>query len=334
MDRKLQVSVVLPTLYRDPFLKRVLHDLLKQEGLAAWEIVVIDQNAVPVAERDGELHRLGAIGLVRWVECVGKGVVYAHNLGIALARGDIVVFIDDDVKIDDSRFLERHWRTHETSAPDVAAVCGREVNPGGAEFVRVIDYRRTSPMEDILHFPRNYCQPTAAVVLSTANCSVKKGPLLKVEGFDERFRGASYGDDGDLALRLVQRGYQILYDPGPALVHLHAPFGGMRLTGTNPHMHFSQCDRIVSAVVFYHKHIRGQYPQYRWFYIYHYILRKSVLLKVNLQRPWRLPAVVIGLCQAVGEARRLIHGGHQCSFRAEYLGQLKEWNASVSANSR
>lgn len=135
--------------------------------------------------------------------------------------------------------------------------------------------------------------------------------------FDENFVGASYGDDADLALRLAQAGFRIVYDPAPTLVHWIAPTGGLRLTASNRTIPFSYSERVTSAWVFYFKHIQGQPLGLKLFYLFHYILRKSMLLKDHVLRPWRQPFVAWGLLQAFLTAREASRHGHRFSFKQE-----------------
>ena len=304
-DQVLDISVIIPTLNRDLYLKNTLGDLRRQEGNFSWEIIVVDQNPVPIQGRDKAFYsETEKAGGVRWVVSPGHAVVLARNQGVGMAKGEILVFVDDDVEIKDPHFLSKHLKAHIESGSEVAAVCGREVNAGSGEFVHRLHYRREGPLSDVLHFPRNFSQKMEAVVLSTCNCSIKKKPLCDVEGFDENFGGASYGDDSDLALRLAAAGYKILYDPGPVLHHLRAPVGGLRLSTTNKGSSFSDRDKVLSSLVFYRKHVRNQRWGIKLFYIRNHILRRSIFLKANVVRPWKLVGAVVGLVQACLAVRR------------------------------
>lgn len=308
----MRVSVVIPTLNRDEYLCATLGSLIRQR-YANREIIVADQNRTPLAERGEGLRTIAADPAVHWLSCPGKGVVYARNMAISVATGDLIVFVDDDVEIQDDRFLEQHVVAHERGrGTQLGAVCGREINPGGANLTNSLPQRRGDPV-DALHFPRNYSTRVEWTVLSTANCSVRRDALLAVGCFDERFGGASYGDDTDLALRLVEHGYHVVYDPAPVLVHLMASAGGLRLSAPTSSV-FSGTDRVLSSAVFYFKHIHHQRPEYRANYIVHHILRKTVLLRANVTHPWRLPGTALSLVRAIVKARALARSGHRCSF--------------------
>lgn len=248
----MKVSIIIPTLNRDLYVLRTLNDLLKQNANFDFELIVVDQNQTPLEQRNDELSLISKSKNIKWIEYPYNGVVSARNKAINESKGEILIFVDDDVEIPDRNFLMKHVKIYDDS-DDIAAVCGREINPNGNDFVKEINYERENPIMDIFYFPRNYFNRINAVVLSTANCSIRKNIIQKIGGFDESFSKASYGDDSDLALRLHGAGYKIIYDPSPTLVHLLAPKGGLRLSDrNNPH---KESEKIISSLIFYFKHI-------------------------------------------------------------------------------
>ncbi len=88
---KKDVSVIIPTYNRLPFLKKAVGSVLDQ-SYDGFELIVVD---------DGSHD-----GTAEWVEGLGEGVVYlrqerrgpsaARNAGIGTARTDLVAFLDSD----------------------------------------------------------------------------------------------------------------------------------------------------------------------------------------------------------------------------------------------
>ncbi len=308
----MDISVIVPTLRRDDVLEQTLKDLLDQEGGTSYELLVVDQNPEPVATRHAGLAKLAADARIRWIECVGRGVVYARNLACSQALGELLVFVDDDVRVEDKEFLRKHRDAHTNDEYQLAAICGCELNRNARECSSQLIYERRDPIDDILFFPRNHDTRIEACVLSTCNCSIKTAAFIAVGGFDERFRGASYGDDSDLALRLVEAGYRIVYDPVPYLLHLMWPMGGLRMADKT--QRFRERDKYIASLFFYYKHRARIIPSHRWFYLYNYVLRKSVMLRRNVLQPWRIPVVVKGLIEARRVAKELLIKGHEFSF--------------------
>lgn len=223
----MKVSVIIPTLNRDQYLKDIVYDLLNQNTKYSFEVIVADQNNLSPKERGEELFSLSQKDHLRWVSLPGNNVVLARNKSINIAKGEIIIFLDDDIRIEDKNFLDKHIQAYSDGPENIAAVCGREVNPGGVEFSYGLNYERKNPISDILFFPRNYSRKIKAVILSTVNCSVKKKVLIEVGCFDENFFGISYGEDSDLALRINKKKFKIIYDPQPKVIHFMAKTGGV-----------------------------------------------------------------------------------------------------------
>lgn len=84
-------SVVVPTVGRVGFLLRALASLRAQRD-ARWEALVVDDGdggGAAAAEGLGDDR-------IRAMRTVGRGQVDARNVGITVARGDAVVWLDDD----------------------------------------------------------------------------------------------------------------------------------------------------------------------------------------------------------------------------------------------
>ena len=275
-----------------------------------YEIVVADQNSDWPEECDPQRNALRSHAKVQWLNLSQPAVVPARNEAVRQSRGEILVFVDDDVHITDSSFITRHVVNYVTG--EIAAVAGREMKPtdpsprlhpaNGIASDATASGR--PPIETIIGFDRNTTRRVEACVWSTCNCSVRRDVFLLMRGFDENFTGNSYGDDSDFALRLHKAGGRIVYDPTAALVHLSAPMGGLRLSDqTNSTSH---TDRVLSGWLFYLRHSR---PGYRWTVLRSQILRRTVLLRANVIRPWRQFGAWWGLIRGYFKARRRLRQG-------------------------
>ncbi len=123
----------------------------------------------------------------------GKGPAAARNVGLAEVTTGWVVFLDDDVEPgpDWSRLLHQDLMGRSV---DVAAVSGRITVPLPADRRPTDAERNTAALE------------TARWV--TADIAYRTDVVHLLGGFDERFRRA-FREDADLALRVVQSGYDI-----------------------------------------------------------------------------------------------------------------------------
>src|SRR5260370_5042146 len=87
------VSVIVDTVNHEVFIEDAIRSVLKQEyDLGAVEVLVVDDGS-----RDGTSKQLAAfVDQIRIVRKQNGGQASALNLGVSLARGDIVAFLDGD----------------------------------------------------------------------------------------------------------------------------------------------------------------------------------------------------------------------------------------------
>lgn len=189
-------SVVVATHGRAHLLPRLLAALRAQDVDRPFEVVVVDD-----ASRDdtpavlAELAEAGGAPL-RWRRrAANAGPATARNDGIALARGEVVAFTDDDC------VPAPGWLASllDAMGEDRRVVVGRtEPDPDTAEG----PFSRTLRMHD-------------ATYVQTANACYRRADLEAVGGFDAALRT---GEDLDLGLRVAATGAEIVFAP-EALVH-------------------------------------------------------------------------------------------------------------------
>ncbi|HOM58090.1 MAG TPA: glycosyltransferase family A protein, partial [Candidatus Latescibacteria bacterium] len=100
----LSASVVIMTNEREDDLKRSVTALLAQAD-PSWELIVVDDT--PVLSPAMEAFLAENATRFRYVRLTTKNLPRAGNVGITLARGRIVIFVDDDV-IPCEGFVARH----------------------------------------------------------------------------------------------------------------------------------------------------------------------------------------------------------------------------------
>lgn len=221
--RSCRIAIAIPTYNRDEVLIDSLRDALRQEP-AADEILVIDQSESHLPEVQAELDQAQAAGQIRYLRQFPANLPAARNRALRETTCDIVIFIDDDVRLDDG-FVEAHRRNYEQDA-SLVAVAGRVEQRLGwpqrwnnGPWRQELDYWYLSldgqeRKEGIANF-------------IGANHSVRVAQVLKLGGYDERFRGA-LREESELALRIYRNGGKIVFDPLASLYHFAAPSGGCR----------------------------------------------------------------------------------------------------------
>jgi GT2 family glycosyltransferase len=300
------VSVIVPTFRRFDPLLGTLRDLLNQD-YPLFEIVVADQNPQWPEDLTAPRVRIQADPRVRWLRLERPGVVAARNAAAAASIGEILLFVDDDVLVSDRTWIRRHAENF--GDPTIAATVGRErqvvddttppVEPSGRGDAATLPAPRDwSALQQAMWFNRNADRRQYVSTFSTCNGSIRRSAFLSVGGFDEAFGGHSYGDDYDLALRLDGRGFRAVYDPTAWLVHLRAPLGGLRLTDPS-----NTADGVLLAQGLWLFVLRHGYRGMYWRLVKDHVLRKTVLLRRNVIRPWRSARAVVDVAQGFRLAR-------------------------------
>lgn len=207
------ISAVLATRGGEARLGRALESLCRQTlPREELEVVVVDDGS---GDGTGEVARAFEARLpLRFAYQQPAGVASARNHGLFLARGLIVLFLDDDVA--DPALLERHVEAHRRFPEPRCAVVGPAVlEPSLA----------SDPLMSFLDGPGALPQerPLAAGELldwrhfRTGRSSCKRRFLLEKGTFNSAFRTG--GEDAELAFRLSRKGFQVAYEPG-AVVHV------------------------------------------------------------------------------------------------------------------
>jgi GT2 family glycosyltransferase len=199
------VSVLVPTLDRRPYLRRVLQDLAAQT-VPPHEVVVVDQSTPPLTRDELDWDdRIAPLVLLRQDV---PGQSSARNRGLAAMTGTHVLFLDDDDEFG-AELIEAHLRLLGTGQVD--ASCGMVEEAGHPPPAELAVEQHASG------FPTN-------------NTMARVAAVRAVGGFDLAFdRGARA--DHDLGMRLVRSGAVLWQNPDASLVHLRVPAGGLRTHG-------------------------------------------------------------------------------------------------------
>lgn len=198
-----RVSIIIITLNRYPYLKRLLPQLGRQ-SVPPLEILVIDDTAEE--QRDSSIVNMYSDLPVKFIYPNSGGQCSARNIGIKACQGDFILFMDDDDDEVREDLIERHVMNLLKFKADVS--CGEH------DEVDALPVNRNRPLRVTDVFP-------------TINTMVTRRALSRSGLFDERMdKGQS--EDHDLGMRLYLTGSLMLIDPTLRVLHNRAPIGGLR----------------------------------------------------------------------------------------------------------
>jgi glycosyltransferase involved in cell wall biosynthesis len=197
MNDALKISVVIPTYNRVEMLLNCLDALSRQSlPFSQFEVLVVDDGSQD--ETSKRVKERSFPYAFKFLQEKHGGAASARNRGIKEAKGEIILFTDDDC-IPSEGLLEEHAKAHESEAMRVVR--------GPVVIVR-------SPSEisngkfRLSHFSMNF--------FCTSNASVRKEWLLKAGGFDESF---GRWEDAELGWRLRHMGLKRVFLPHAPVFH-------------------------------------------------------------------------------------------------------------------
>ena len=202
-DFAAKVSVLIPTLSRQQYLRKLL-DQLRHQTIKPHEIVVVDQT--PVEDRDTRLASDFADLPLKIIHLDQPGQCSSRNAGLKETSGDYILFLDDDDEIP-ADLIEAHLRSLNTFGADVSCGVAREDGAG--------------PLPEEFTFSR------VSDVFPTNNSLVKIEVLRKSGLFDLAFERGQRADH-DLGMRIYLTGMLMVLNHEISVLHHRAPAGGLR----------------------------------------------------------------------------------------------------------
>ncbi|QBC43453.1 glycosyltransferase [Iodobacter fluviatilis] len=233
----LQISVVIPTYNRADLLRYTLESLVLQTlDKQLFEVIVVDDGSTDTSEQlvQSFAERLNIKYF--WQEDKGFRAGKARNIGVSIAEGKYIVFIDTGVLLG-SKTLEVHANVHSQSEFPVVIigyVYGFEVDNSllaemsaqidshtpdatilrlaemGAHDVRQLQYDELG--ENISNWPAPFD------IFWTCHASAEREQLLKAGLFDESFNSWG-GEDVDLGVRLHLNNNQFVMEKDAVSFH-------------------------------------------------------------------------------------------------------------------
>jgi GT2 family glycosyltransferase len=294
-----KLAVLIPTLGRESVLLDTIQQLLDQAPPPS-EILILDQTPRHEPATEQQLAAWDGDGAIRWLHLEMASQPGALNRGLREAVSDVVLCLDDDIRVDPG-FIAAHLGA--LASEEVWAVAGQVLQPGEEEEP-LYEHREEGGLLADAHFlfrSANGCFITNGM---SGNLCVRRERALQVGGFDENFTPpVSYRFDNEFCKRLVAAGGRIRFEPKARIYHLRAPRGGTRSQGS----HLTSASPIHGSGDYYFA-LRTARGWERFSYMLQRPFRE-VLSRFHLLRPWWIPVKLLGEGRALAEAIGLHRSG-------------------------
>jgi glycosyltransferase involved in cell wall biosynthesis/peptidoglycan/xylan/chitin deacetylase (PgdA/CDA1 family) len=208
MSETPRISVVVPTFQRRYLVTKLVGALDRQVYDKPFEAVVVVDGSSDGT--DSALSSLSTAFPMRIIFQSNQGLARARNRGADEARGEILLFLDDDME-PDPHLLAEHDRYHSQGAMAVSgAIPLHPDSPSNllSNGVGLWAEERARRLQQTGVQPRYF-------EIVSGQFSVRRNVFEELGGFDERFTAAgSYGnEDLDFGHRFIKSGHPWRYNP-------------------------------------------------------------------------------------------------------------------------
>jgi N-acetylglucosaminyl-diphospho-decaprenol L-rhamnosyltransferase len=206
------VSIIIATYGRVECLVRLLHSL-KNQTYRKYEIIVVDQSDSMDRRKLVAFKSHG--DKLRLVRSSRKNRCHAKNLGIRAARGELFLFLDDDI-VPQNNLVDSHRRAYVNK--QVGGVSCRVLEPSlpvrtGGKIQYITGYGRM-----VVGFQSD--RTCFVGTLAGQNMSVPRQVQEKAGFFDVVLAGTSIFEEPDFSARIRRLGYKILFTNASVVEHL------------------------------------------------------------------------------------------------------------------
>jgi GT2 family glycosyltransferase len=220
-----RVSVVIPNLDSFPLISRVIADLTNKTDYSDLEIVVVDNGTTDPRVMD--LYAESSRGSIPFKFVIKQGPFnFSHqvNTGIALATGDLILLLNNDIEVIDGGWLREMVSCFDYSTTGIVGArllypnrrlqhAGVIVGLAGLAGHWFNGQRESFPGPMArLHVRQTLSAVTGACMLISRSCLAEVGP------FDEQEFAVAYNDI-DFCLRATSKGFRVVWTPFATLIH-------------------------------------------------------------------------------------------------------------------
>ena len=221
--QQVDISIVIPVCNQNRYTQACLASLQEHQGTDRFEVIVVDD-----CSTDDTAEAVPRIpGVVYLRNESNSGFIASCNRGAKEARGKYLVFLNNDTIVSHG-WLKALVDTF-SEQPKAGIVGSKLIYPDGRlQEAGGIIWQDGSgwnhgKFDDSKKPEYNYLREVD--YCSAAAFMIPKALFQSVGGFDSRYAPAYY-EDTDLAFKVRQAGYKVLYQPISEVIHYEGATGG------------------------------------------------------------------------------------------------------------
>jgi O-antigen biosynthesis protein len=242
-----KVSIIIPTKDSPALLHQCLYSLFSKTQYSNFEVLCIDNGTTdPLAlqeMKEAPVERIVLPGIFNFSK--------ANNLGLRNATGDYLVFMNNDIEIISSDWIEQ--MLYYSEQPDVGAVGGLLLYPNGVVQHAGVVLGCRGTADHVLRGCPGHSDGYAGslscaheVSAVTAACMMMRRDVYEsVDGFNEHFFTAY--QDVDLCLKVRRQGKRIIFTPRAEFIHHESASRGQYYDHVDRHLLLDYWEPLIKA---------------------------------------------------------------------------------------
>lgn len=213
----MKTSIIIPTYNRSSKLEGLLKSL--EQTVSESQIIVVDDQSTDDTEEVVKQFD------VEYTKSPGEGQLKAKGVGIELADGEIIGFLEDDMIVTDG-YLEPVIQAFEAGEKVVQSKVvfqDHELEPVDKDPDTLVEYRW-----NFNHITKWHYGSTGQHIPFGLESGrfVHHSVLDEVPIVDPNLCGPGFGESISFSFRAQEQGYQIYFEPNSVILHIGADDGG------------------------------------------------------------------------------------------------------------